>query len=43
VKIGPRVFIFFLAVLLLTGVVGIALNLRLEDAWQRRIAELRHL
>ncbi|HEY4078188.1 MAG TPA: hypothetical protein VGM26_14760 [Rhizomicrobium sp.] len=43
VKVGLRVLIFFLAVLLFTGVVGITLNLQLEDAWQRRIAELRRM
>ena len=43
VKVGLRVFIFFLAVLLFTGVIGITLNIRLEDAWQRRVNELRHM
>ncbi|HVV27300.1 MAG TPA: hypothetical protein VHC40_04980 [Rhizomicrobium sp.] len=43
VKVGLRVVLFFLAAVALTGLAGIALNLRLEDAWQRQLADLRRL
>jgi len=37
VRIRPRVFLFFAASVLLTGVVGAIVNDKVEKAWQQKI------
>ncbi len=37
VRVGPRIFVFFLVAAVLTGAVAIAVNINLEDSWNRAL------
>ncbi len=39
IQLGPRVFVFFLVAAILTGAVAIAVNVNLEDRWNRAMIQ----
>ncbi len=39
IQLGPRIFVFFLVAAVLTGAVAIAVNLNLEDNWNRAMVQ----